>query len=42
LRDHSAERNASKRVGCCEGCLEVLAADIFISRSEEAAVRDVV
>src|SRR6266851_8632419 len=29
LRDHSAERNASKRVGCGECRFQVLAADIF-------------
>ena len=29
LRDHSADRKASKRIGCCECGLQVLAADIF-------------
>src|SRR6266850_1551750 len=29
LRDHSADRKASKRVGCCECRLQVLTADIF-------------
>src|SRR2546428_11365200 len=29
LRDHPGDRKASKRVGCCERRLQVLAADIF-------------